>query len=186
MRGSAPLLVALVGRAALGERLSPAAWLGTGAACLGILCMAADSRREHRRGLAFALLNAMVIAAYTLVDGMGVRRSGAPAAYTLWIFLLTGVPLAAWACAWKREAFARCAARNWPRGLAGGAGSVASYGLALWAMTRAPMAVVAALRETSILFGIAISVLWLKERPGPVRLAAAGIIALGAAVLRLA
>ncbi len=72
------------------------------------------------------------------------------------------------------------------RGLVGGAGSVASYGLALWAMTRAPMAVVAALRETSILFGIAISGLWLKERPGPVRLAAAGIIALGAAVLRLA
>ncbi len=186
MRGSAPLLVALAGRAAIGERLSPAAWLGTGAVCLGILCMAAGSRREHRRGLTFALLNALVIAAYTLVDGMGVRRSGAPAAYTLWIFLLTGVPLAAWACVWKREALTRCAARGWPYGLVGGAGAVASYGLALWAMTRAPVAVVAALRETSILFGIAISGLWLKERPGPVRLAAAGIITLGAAVLRLA
>jgi len=186
MRGTAPFLVSLVDRTAIGERLSPAAWAGIGAISLGILLMVVNGGSRHRRGLALALLNALVIAAYTLVDGLGARRSGAPAAYTLWIFLLTGVPLALWAWARRRAALVRCAAGAWPYGLLGGIGSVASYGLALWAMTRAPVAVVAALRETSILFGIAISALWLGERPGTARLTAAGMIALGAAALRLA
>jgi drug/metabolite transporter (DMT)-like permease len=133
-----------------------------------------------------AFLNAGVIAGYTLIDGIGVRRSGAPAAYTLWIFLLGGLPLAAWAIAARRDSIVPYARRNWHFGLIGGAGTLASYGLALWAMTLAPIAVVAALRETSILFGTIISGLVLKEQVGFTRAAAACIIALGAAVLRLA
>jgi drug/metabolite transporter (DMT)-like permease len=149
--------------------------------------MAAGNRERNSKGIALALLNAVVIAGYTLIDGLGVRHSGAPAAYTLWIFLVTGVPLAAWRVrARGRPALAQYVRRNWHFGLIGGVGTVASYGLALWAMTIAPIAVVAALRETSILFGVIISGLLLKEHVGLVRFAAACTIVLGAAVLRLA
>ena len=81
----------------LGTHLTGTMWIGVGMICLGILGMAAGDRRGSRRGIALALLNAVVIAGYTIIDGLGVRRSGAPAAYTLWIFLVSGVPLAAWA-----------------------------------------------------------------------------------------
>jgi drug/metabolite transporter (DMT)-like permease len=187
MRGTAPLLVAAVSVLALGARLTLTMWIGVAVICLGILGMAAGNRRRNRGGIALALLNAVVIAGYTLIDGLGVRHSGAPAAYTLWIFLVSGVPLAAWAIRTRGSA-AVCeyARRNWYFGLIGGVGTVASYGLALWAMTIAPIAVVAALRESSILFGVVISGLLLKERVGPARFAAACTIALGAAVLRLA
>jgi drug/metabolite transporter (DMT)-like permease len=187
MRGTAPLLVAIVSVLALGAHLTMTMWIGVGVICLGILGMAAGDRQRNRKGIALALLNAVVIAGYTLIDGLGVRRSGAPAAYTLWIFLVTGVPLGAWAIhARGRTAFSSYARRNWHFGLIGGVGTVASYGLALWAMTIAPIAVVAALRETAILFGVIISGLLLKEHVGLGRLAAACTIALGAAVLRLA
>jgi len=162
-------------------------WVGVSIICLGILGMAAGARRGNRKGVALALANAVVIAGYTMIDGLGVRRSGAPAAYTLWLFLISGVPLAAWTLRTRgRIALAEYVRRNWHFGLIGGAGSLASYGLALWAMTVAPIAVVAALRETSIVFGAVISGLILKEPVGLARFAAACTIALGAAVLRLA
>jgi drug/metabolite transporter (DMT)-like permease len=191
MRGSAPLLVALASAGWIGEDLSATAWLGVGVICLGILSIAAGIRhRTNSAGLRLALANAVVIASYTLIDGIGVRRSGAPAAYTLWIFLLTGVSLsgwtvAGWTLAGSREVFSRYVRRNWYFGLIGGAGTVSSYGIALWAMTTAPVAVVAALRETSILFGIAISGILLHERLGPTRIIAVCAIAFGAVVLRL-
>jgi drug/metabolite transporter (DMT)-like permease len=187
MRGTAPLLVAIVSVLALGAPLTATMWAGVAIICLGILGMATGVRRGNRQGVGFALANAVVIAGYTVIDGLGVRRSGAPAAYTLWIFLISGVPLAAWALRTRRRAaLAEYARRNWHFGLIGGVGSLASYGLALWAMTVTPIAVVAALRETSILFGAIISGLLLKEHVGLARFAAACTIALGAAVLRLA
>ncbi|WP_065847756.1 EamA family transporter [Sphingobium sp. Ndbn-10] len=187
MRGTAPLLVAVVSVAWMGEPLSPRAWLGVGVICAGILSMAAAvPRNASKAGMVLALLNAIVIAGYTLIDGVGVRRSGAPVAYTLWIFLLTGAALAAWVLVGRREAFRGYIGRNWRLGLIGGAGTISSYGLALWAMTVAPVAVVAALRETSILFGTAISAALLHERVGPARIVAVCIIAAGAAALRLA
>ncbi len=186
MRGTAPLLVALAGAFRIGESLSGAAWFGVGLMCSGIFAMAAGGWRGGGRGTRLALLNAVVIAGYTLVDGFGVRRSGAPIAYTLWGFLLTGVPLAGWAIVVRRAAFARSIMRHGHVGLIGCLATVTSYGIALWAMTVAPIAVVAALRETSILFGVAISGLVLRERITPARLAAAALIASGVATLRLA
>jgi drug/metabolite transporter (DMT)-like permease len=186
MRGTAPLLVTLVSVVGLKANLSPLMWVGVTVICLGILSMAWGGRHKDRRGIISALLNAVVIAAYTLTDGMGVRRSGAPAAYTLWIFLIASVPLAIWAIRTRRRSIADSVRNHWHFGLIGGIGTVASYGLALWAMTLAPIAVVAALRETSILFGTLISGLVLKERISVGRFIAAGTIALGAAVLRLA
>ena len=186
MRGTAPLLVAIASAWFLGAPLAPLAWLGVAAICAGIVSMAATRRAGQGKGVSLALLNAMVIAGYTLIDGAGVRRSGAPAAYTLWLFLLTGAPLVAWALVARRRGFLGYIATNWRLGLVGGFGAAASYGLALWAMTLAPVPVVAALRETSIVFATAISGLVLKEKLGPARIAGALIIAAGAAVLRLA
>lgn len=185
MRGTAPLLVAAVSVLLLAESLSVAAWVGIAIISTGILSMAVAPSGGPRKGLILALINAGVIASYTLVDGLGVRKSAAPAAYTLWIFLLTGIPLAVWALAAKQTVFCNYCMRHWRLGVIGGLGTVASYGLALWAMTAAPIATVSALRETSILFGVVISAVVLKEHLTRVRVIAACIIAAGAMVLRL-
>lgn len=185
MRGTAPLLVATVSVLVLSEPLSAFAWLGIVVISLGILSMAIAPSTGPRKGLALALINAGVIAGYTLIDGLGVRKSGAPVAYTLWIFLLTGIPLAAWALAARRRVFVDYVAGNWHLGIVGGVGTIASYGLALWAMTAAPIATVSALRETSILFGVVISAWVLKEHLTRVRIIAACVIAAGAMLLRL-
>jgi drug/metabolite transporter (DMT)-like permease len=185
MRGTPPLLVALVSTLALGMGLSLTGWLGVALISAGLLSLTLGGVGGNPRGIQFAMINALVIASYTLVDGFGVRASGSPIAYTMWIFVLTGVPLAAWALI-RRPDILLYARANWPYGLAGGFGTVISYGLILWSMTMAPIALVAALRETSILFGTLIAVLVLKERVTRARLIAVLIIAAGAAVLKLA
>lgn len=186
MRGSAPMLVALVSVFVLREPLSAAAWAGVLAVCCGIIAIAATAASGDSRGVRFALLNGVVIACYTLIDGLGVRRSGAPAAYTAWVVLLTGAPLSLWGIIRTRARFLPYLKAHWPLGVAGGLATTISYGLALWAMTLAPIAVVAALRETSILFGTLIAGLILRERLGLVRIASACMIAGGAVALRLA
>jgi drug/metabolite transporter (DMT)-like permease len=187
MRGLAPALVALFAAAVLGERLGLLAWAGVALISTGVFAMTFAARGPASgKGTAIAVLNAAVIATYTLIDGAGVRASGAAPAYAMWLFLLNAVPLVLWALVARRPAFRAYAARNWRLGLLGGFGNLGSYGLALWAMTRVPVAMVAALRETSILFGMAIAALLLGERITRGRLAAAALILLGAIGLRLA
>ncbi|MBX9884611.1 MAG: DMT family transporter [Novosphingobium sp.] len=187
MRGSAPLTVALLSRFWLGESLPLLVWIGVGTICVGILAMAADARGVLKpSGLAAALANAAHIAAYTLIDGAGARASGTPAAYTLWLSLLTGLAIALWAIHVHGAGVLSHLREKWAIGLLAGSATIVSYTIALWAMTMAPIAVVSALRETSILFGTAISALVLRERVGPARVAAAAIIASGAMLLRLA
>lgn len=186
MRGTAPLLVALLTVFKMGNALSVVAWTGVVAICLSIFSIALGSKLSDRKGVYLALLNAVVIAVGTLIDGIGVRRSAAPAAYTLWLFLLTGMPLTLWALSSRRSVFVAYVGRYWWLGIAGGVATTVCYGLALWAMTIAPVAVVAALRETSILFGIVIAGLVLKEHIGLRLVISACIIACGAAILRLA
>ncbi len=185
MRGTAPLLVAIVSVAFLGDRLSPLAWAGIGVICLAILAMAYNGRASSRRGVLLALINACFIAGYTLVDGTGVRLSGSALGYTLWSFLMNGSCLLGWATIARRHEVSRYLRQHWHKGLLGGISTMGSYGLALWAMTQAPLAVVAALRETSILFGALIAFVLLKERVIPLRIAAACGIAAGAILLRL-
>lgn len=186
MRGSAPLIVTLISVLFLQVELPRLAWIGVVIICSGVLGMAAAKRTGNGRSIALALLNACVIAGYTLIDGEGVRRSGAPAAYTLWIYLLTGPALVTWALATRRGVFIRYVGANWKYGIIGGIGTATSYGLALWAMTKAPVAVVSAMRETSILFGTLIAATILSERVDRRRILAACLIAAGAFALRLA
>ena len=195
MRGSAPLLVAL-GSTALGETLSPAAWLGIGAVTLGVLLVGLARPGEtlhHGRAIAFALANAVVIAAYTIVDGRGVRISAeagyTAASYVVLLFVLDGIPYPALVFAQRsvaaRRAMLAYARQRWPLATLGGLASLGSYWIALWAMTRAPVAAVSALRETSVLFATAMSVLVLKERFGLQRACGAVVIVGGVVALRL-
>lgn len=185
MRGTPPLIVALVSSLALGMHLSPVGWAGVLLVSLGLLSLTLTGRTAEPQRLGLAMINALVIASYTLVDGFGVRASGAPITYTMWIFVLTGVPLVLWALL-RRPAIIAYARSNWHLGVAGGFGTLISYGLVLWAMTEAPIPIVAALRETSILFGTAIAAFVLRERVTAARVIAVLVIAAGAVVLKLA
>jgi drug/metabolite transporter (DMT)-like permease len=192
MRGVAPLLVAIGSGPLIGEALSPGAWAAIVAVCVGVVAVGANPRalrgRSPGTALRYALANAAIIAVYTVVDGNGVRVAGNAASYIAALLLINSLPYAA-LVTWRRrgrgaEALAYVAGR-WPLALAGAAASAASYGIALWAMTRAPVASVAALRETSVLFAALIGVVWLKERFGVLRAAGTVLIVVGMAGLRL-
>lgn len=186
MRGGAPMIVALVSGLLFAEVLPLTGWLGISLISGGILSLAFFGRHGSRSGLGMALLNTCVIASYTLTDAAGVRLSGAPIGYTLWVCIVTAPPVLALAL-WRRgPALLGQLARSWRDGLIGGLGTMSSYGIALWAMTLAPVAMVAALRETSILFATGISALVLGENVGLPRVASVLFIAAGAAALRLA
>jgi len=195
MRGSAPLLVALGSSLVLGESLSALAWTGVLAITLGVALVGLAHPGEtlhHRRALAFALTNAVVIAAYTFVDGKGVRVTVAQGAnafsYVLLLFVLDGFPYPSLVIARRdaagRRAILQYAKTRWPLAALGGAASIGSYAIALWAMTRAPVAAVSALRETSVLFATLLGTWLLKERLGAQRLAGAGVIVAGVMALR--
>ncbi|MFO1270558.1 MAG: EamA family transporter [Rubrivivax sp.] len=196
MRGSAPMLVALGSSAVLGETLSPLAWLGVAGITSGVMLVGLARPGEalhHGRAIAYALANACVIAGYTFVDGQGVRAAtragGSAAGYVVLLFVLDGFPYPALVVA-RRNAEGRrrilaYARSRWALATLGGLASLGSYGIALWAMTRAPVAAVSAMRETSVLFATALSVLVLKERFGLQRIAGAAVIVAGVVALRL-
>jgi drug/metabolite transporter (DMT)-like permease len=186
MRGVAPLLVAASSSFILGEHLSPMALTGIFVICAGIMTLAFEARHGGRTATIFALLNAVVIASYTFVDGVGAREAGNAISYTLWMSLLPPVLLFSHAIYMRGgRAVINHVRGNWWRGILGGGGSILSYGLALWAMTKAPVAIVAALRETSILFAIVISVFILKEKASIWRYVAGAVIAAGVLMMRL-
>jgi drug/metabolite transporter (DMT)-like permease len=187
MRGAPPLLVALASGPIIGERLTMGEWSGILLICAGILglLLVTPAGGSTARTSRFALMNAVTVAAYTLVDGTGVRMSGHPASYTMWMFALTAPPILVWAVARRGEAAQRHLRARWHLMLIGGACTLAAYALVLWAMTRAPIAMVAALRESAILFGTAISVFFLKERSGYGRSIAAVVILSGVVTLKL-
>jgi len=183
MRGGGPMIVALVGALVLGEVLPVHETLGVLLICAGIFAFA--SGRHDRRATAFALANALVIAAYTLIDGQGARASGAPASYTMWFFTANGVVILAYGLARRGAAVGTYWREHWKRALIGGACAVGAYGIALWAMTRAPIAVVAVLRETAVIFGAFIAHFVLHEKLTRRRLAATGAVMLGLVALKL-
>ncbi len=188
MRGSAPPLTALVAAVTVGELLSRGAWVGIVLISFGILALAGDSWRSGRFVFApviFGLLNALVIVAYTLVDGIGVRLSGHAFSYIAWLFFLIPLPLLSMQLLMRPRAFAAHLRLRWKAGLYGGACTAASYALALWAMTIAPIALVAALRETSVIFGTVFAALFLKEHFGVMRYLAANAVMFGAIAIKV-
>ena len=189
MRGTAPALSAIAAALLLAEVPALQGWLGVVLICSGVLLLAGDAwHKATLQGSAtlFALGTAGVVVIYTLVDGVGVRLSGNAAVYTGWVFLLTALPLTAIFLLRDHAATLAYARQHWRRGLFGGACTLASYALALWAMTQAPIALVAALRETSVVFGTLLAALLLKERVSRTRYAAIGVVVAGAVAIKLA
>jgi drug/metabolite transporter (DMT)-like permease len=187
MRGAAPVLVALATSTLGVDALSGSSWAGIALVSAGVAGLGAPLVHGGVPGRAFlvALANACVIAAYTLVDGTGVRRAAHPASYTLWIFALDAIPLVAWALGARGASALLGGLADAGRALATGALTTGAYAMVLWAMTRAPVAAVAALRETAIVFAWLIGACTLRERPTARTLAAAALVAAGAALVKL-
>ena len=183
MRGGGPMIVAATGALAFREILELNEWLGVLLICAGILAFASGA--HDRRATAFALANAVVIGAYTLIDAAGARASAAPVSYTLWFFVANGVVITAIGLAVRGRAVPAYFRRHWLRAAAGGACALGAYGIALWAMTRAPVALVAVLRETSVIFAAALGALVLKEKLTRRRLVATGAVLAGLVVLKI-
>lgn len=185
MRGFAPVLVALFA-AMSGEMLNAHQWMGISLIALGILVPTLTGKPwGNRLGLYFALLNAIIIALYTYLDGVGVRLSGNAISYTLWLFLFNSWGILG-ILIWRRGlsvVFLR-ARSDWRTALTGAALSMGSYGIVLWAMTQAAIPAVAALREVSVIFAALLGTWFLKEKMGRWRILGAGLVGVGAAVIR--
>lgn len=188
-RGSAPLMTAAATTVFIGEKLSLVGWTGIFSLVAGVLLLSARGGRElaevDRRAIGFALFTALTICAYSVVDGIGARLSTNPNAYSVWLFIGIAVVMLPYAIYRDGPDVIPAMRRFWRRGLAGGALQLLSYGIAIWAMTAAPIAVVATLRETSVLFGAVIAVVVLKEPLRAARIVAACLIVCGLILIRL-
>jgi phosphonate utilization associated putative membrane protein len=192
MRGLAPLLVALGSGSLIGETLPLSGWLGVAGISGGVLLVGLSrsgfAGASHGHAVRYALMNAVIIATYTVIDGRGVRAAGNALQYVCGLFLVDGLPyfvLVMWRRGDQRPAAWTYMRGRWKLALLGTAASLGSYGIALWAMTRAPVAAVAALRETSVLFAALIGARWLKEGFGAWRAAGTTLIVCGVMALRL-
>jgi drug/metabolite transporter (DMT)-like permease len=188
-RGTAPLMTAILATVWLGEGLGIYGWLGVVVLAAGILLLAVRGGRAleqfDARSIGFALLTSLTITSYTLVDGLGARMSGSALQYTAWLFALSGGTMAVYGYAWIGRRLTADFVANWPLALAGAALSTAAYAIAIWAMTVAPIALVAALRETSVLFAALLGTVLLREPLLPARVVAALVVMTGVVLLRL-
>lgn len=188
MRGSAPVFSAIAAIFLLNELPSPGSWVGVLLISFGVILLAGDSWRTGSFRLAsalFALANACVIVIYTLVDAQGARLSGHAFSYTGWMFLLTAALSSCIFLALQGRGMIAHIRAGWRKGLLGGACTLASYGLALWAMTRAPVAAVAALRETSVVFAAIFAACFLKETISRLRYSSIVIVGAGAVAIKI-
>jgi drug/metabolite transporter (DMT)-like permease len=188
MRGVPPVLVAIAGLFVFDEALSPTAWCALLVLLGGVMLLGWEgfrSRALRGRSGWLVLLQIGIIAAYTVVDGSGVRASGNAAGYIVAMFALTAVLLLPGALGSFRRLRGE-GGRSAGLAALGGALTFGSYAIALWAMTQAPVALVAALRETAIVFGAALGAWLVGERFGARRWAAVALVLAGAAAMRIA
>ncbi len=188
-RGTAPLIVAIIGATLLGETATLLRSLAVAMIGLGIIVMALKGgtglARIPRLVLFYALGTAGFTAAYTLVDAVGARLSGSASGYALWMFTFDGAAMGLIALTARGKDVFMPLLRSWRSGVAGGAMSLGSYWVAIWAFTKAPVALVAALRETSVLFAMLIGLVVMHEPVGRWRWGAAGLIVSGIALMRV-
>ncbi|HLI10431.1 MAG TPA: EamA family transporter [Alphaproteobacteria bacterium] len=187
-RGTAPVMVAALSALTAGELLSPMAVAGITLVSLGTASLAFESGRprgDRRHSVLFALFTALTITGYTVVDGFGVRRSGAPLGYIAWLFAIEGLPIFVAALIRRRGEVLPYLRASWHIGMIGGFLSCAGYGIAIWAMSLGAMGQVAALRETGVIFAAIIGALFLREPFGLRRILAAVVVAIGIVILQL-
>ncbi len=191
-RGAAPLMTATVTTLTVGEQLGAYGWTAIVLLAAGVLLLSLrggrDLARIDRQAVGFALFTAVTICAYSVVDGIGARAAGPgrAAAYSTVLFVGIAPVVVAYALVRRGPEVLSAMVPYWKTGLAGGALAVISYTIAIWAMTVAPIALVAALRETSVLFGALIAVVLLKEPLRTARVGAALMIVVGLVLMRLA
>lgn len=181
-RGSAPLLVTAGALAFAGERLGDLELLGVGCLAVGVMALALDRNsgiRQRPKAIAFAFATALCIAAYTVTDGLGARQAGSVLGFAVWLTIGDGVLTFLIALAWKRRALWEITRSHWGTGLAGGTMQVAAYWSIVWALAHAPMGMVSALRETSVLFAALISTFVLGEGFGVWRFVSASLVTFG-------
>src|SRR5215210_4372843 len=187
-RGTAPLMTAAGGAILLGENFNLVGWGGIIGLTSGVFLLSLRGGGElahlNRRAVGFALFTAVTICCYSLVDGIGARTAGNAHAYALWLFVIDGAFITGSALVKHGTGVVPGVMRFWRSGLIGGVLSLTAYWIVIWAMTVAPIAIVAALRETSVLFAALIAVAILKERLRATRVAAALLIVAGLAAIR--
>jgi drug/metabolite transporter (DMT)-like permease len=181
-RGSAPLLVALLSLFGLSQAVTGFGWLALALICGGVVALGLLA--PDHRGIGWSLLTGLLIASYVTIDGAGVRLAANPLAYTAALFLLAAVVLVPFAFVSRGWTVIKAGLkREWPRHLAAGVASLASYGLLLYASLLAPLSLVSAGREVAVVFATAGGWWFLDERLGRARSAAVVVVALGLVVL---
>ena len=188
-RGGAPILVTLWSVFILHEHLRGIEWLAMIAVVGGIMIFATHrigAVLHHRKAVGGALLTAVFIAAYTLVDGLGGRHSGNIAAYIMWMALLDTFPLTLYALRTRSLSAVVATAKNWRVNFGGAVLALGAYWMVIWAMSQASIALVSALRETSIIIAALIGAYYFKEAAGGRRIAASVVIFAGIVLLGLA
>ena len=186
-RGAAPIIVLVAGFFVLSDQITVTEAIGIAILGAGILLMARGvfTSGESKRLVPFALGSAVATAGYTIVDGIGARIEGDAVAYVAWLLLMAGVFYVPAIIALKGPSIVIATRREWLGGAVTAAASLAAYMIAVWAMTKAPIALVAALRETSILFAVLIGWLAFGERMDRQKWIAAVLIVSGVVATRL-
>jgi drug/metabolite transporter (DMT)-like permease len=191
-RGTSPLVVTVLAAVFAAERPSVPQVLGVLVISSGLAVLVLAGRRSRsgsapsRAALLAAGATGLTIASYTTVDGLGVRLSGSAAGYIGWLMLLESLCVPAWALARRRREVASGVSRRvLLSGLLAGALSVLAYGLVLWAQTRGALAPIAALRETSVIFGAVIGTVVFREPFGRLRIAATVLVVIGVLLLNV-
>jgi drug/metabolite transporter (DMT)-like permease len=184
-RGISPLVVTILAAVFVGEHLALPQLAGVAVVSGGLAALVFAGRRPGRAALLAAIGTGLTIAAYTTVDGVGVRLSASPVGYIGWLMLLQSLCVPAFALVRRRDVLAKQPPRILLTGLLAGALSVLAYGLVLWAQTRGALAPIAALRETSVIFGAIIGTLAFHEPFGRSRIAATVLVAAGILLLNV-
>ena len=188
MRGVAPLITAVLGIFWLREMPATFAWAGMLLISAGVIALALRTADHSPSGKAvsFALANACVIAIYSIIDGNGARASGNVWSYIVWLFVLDAIPFTLYMLVTRRRAFLQALWQRRRNGMIGGGLSAGAYAISVWAMTQAPVALVASLRETSVLFATLIGARLLNEKLTPRRWAGVAAVVLGVIALKAA
>jgi drug/metabolite transporter (DMT)-like permease len=189
MRGAAPMMTAIGTAVLIGEVISPTGFLAVSLLSCGVFLLSVKGGRVgsfEGRAVGFALASALSTCAYTLVDGFGARANGSGPSFALWMFVGNAVTMQAIALMMRGPAVYSGLRKSWALSLGGGIMSMGAYFIVIWGMTKAPIALVAALRETSVLFGAAIALVVLKEPMTGWRLLASAMVLSGVGLLRIA
>ena len=184
-RGTSPLVVTILAAIFIHEHLTLPQVAGVLVVSAGLATLVLAGRRPGRAAFAAAVGTGLTIAAYTTVDGAGVRLSASPVGYIGWLMVLESLCVPMFAVFRRRDVLLKQPKRILLAGLAAGALSVLAYGLVLWAQTRGALAPIAALRETSVIFGAIIGTLIFREPFGRTRIVATVLVATGIVLLNL-